>query len=586
MFSARARLIVTLAIIAAACDSGPSAPPAAVTLRIAPADTTLVAVGAAVQLKATGYDASGKAVGAGTTAWSSLAASVATVDAGGRVTAVAPGDATIVATNGQLSAQAHVAVRQLAATIALALPQTGPVRAFGAVGRASATVLDATGHPIAGAAVTWTSSDTAVATVTAAGGDVVARRNGVATIVAASDGLSASGVLTVDVRGSIRITVTTTGNARDANGYVLAVDSSSSVVRDTIILLSDLKEGVHPVSLGGVAAHCSVGGTDRQSAVVVPGATAQMAFAVRCLGRFAYPDAWGGVHYVDDVGTDRAITPSYGGGAILRWSPDGSRLLFQAGPFNESHIYVVRPDGTGLMQLTNGPGGEAAPAWSAAGDRIAFTAPGGAAYPNALYVMNADGSNVRKLLTAQFRVDNPRWLKDGRIVVAYTDPSAFGLAYVDAQTGVRQPIAATAGGYHPVVGPDGASIAFEKWIAGVQSVVVLAPGASAAVPISGGSGESSLMPEWFPDGKALLFLSTVAGHFHIFRAGVDGSAVTDLTKISTDDEFPAVSPDGHYILFQSLRNGSGGFSIYAMNADGSDLVQVVGPPSYSPAWRP
>jgi Tol biopolymer transport system component len=56
----------------------------------------------------------------------------------------------------------------------------------------------------------------------------------------------------------------------------------------------------------------------------------------------------GGVHLVYDVA----------------WSPDGTKLAFMAGPDDtNTHIYVVKHDGSGVAQVTNDPAPDHSPAW-------------------------------------------------------------------------------------------------------------------------------------------------------------------------------------------------------------------------------
>ena len=57
----------------------------------------------------------------------------------------------------------------------------------------------------------------------------------------------------------------------------------------------------------------------------------------------------------------------------------------------DSQIFLVRSDGTGLVQLTS-DGLNSEPTWSPDGTRIAFVRRAGGT--NQIYVMNADGSNV------------------------------------------------------------------------------------------------------------------------------------------------------------------------------------------------
>jgi TolB protein len=75
----------------------------------------------------------------------------------------------------------------------------------------------------------------------------------------------------------------------------------------------------------------------------------------------------------------------------LAWSPDGSRIAFSEFAGCCESIFVVNADGSGLRRLTSGLWEDHDPAWSPDGSRIVFTR------NSVLYVMNADGSEVRSL---------------------------------------------------------------------------------------------------------------------------------------------------------------------------------------------
>ena len=100
----------------------------------------------------------------------------------------------------------------------------------------------------------------------------------------------------------------------------------------------------------------------------------------------------------------KKITPWHlGVSAKLDWSPDGSKILIsspqQERPGTASNVFTIRPDGTGLTQLTHvtKPGvHDLADGFSPDGTKIIFarTVDDG---PFQVYVMNADGSAVRQL---------------------------------------------------------------------------------------------------------------------------------------------------------------------------------------------
>jgi Tol biopolymer transport system component len=91
----------------------------------------------------------------------------------------------------------------------------------------------------------------------------------------------------------------------------------------------------------------------------------------------------------------------------MAYSPDGSRVLFirEVKPYDHSgpmDVFVVRTDGSGLVRL-NPPGttsGLEAQSWSPDGRHVAFVAARGLWSwdgPNAVFVVDADGTNARRI---------------------------------------------------------------------------------------------------------------------------------------------------------------------------------------------
>jgi TolB protein len=111
----------------------------------------------------------------------------------------------------------------------------------------------------------------------------------------------------------------------------------------------------------------------------------------------------------------RQVTPwALGVDDRIDWSPDGSSILFSSAHDDAhgivSNIYTVRPDGTGLKQITHEQKGsrisDKADSWSPDGKQIMFVRDTGPT--SSLFVMNADGTGAKQL-THRLNVHGGSW---------------------------------------------------------------------------------------------------------------------------------------------------------------------------------
>jgi TolB protein len=89
-----------------------------------------------------------------------------------------------------------------------------------------------------------------------------------------------------------------------------------------------------------------------------------------------------------------------------------------------------------------------------------------------------------------------------------------------------------------------------------------------------------------PDGSRVVFQSNRSGVFQIYSMKTDGSDVRQLTDMPNDSYGPSYAPDGKLIAF---AHGSGGKSdIYIMASDGSAARQLTtdGLDNSHPHWSP
>jgi Tol biopolymer transport system component len=222
------------------------------------------------------------------------------------------------------------------------------------------------------------------------------------------------------------------------------------------------------------------------------------------------------------------------------WSPDGRRIFFSADTEDGagSNIFSVSKDGSGLIQLTKTVGHNTAPSVSPDGQKIAFMSTrDGEKYQ--LYVMNADGSNVKKLTTEpSVSFCNPVWSKDGRRIVYYSDKGdRKDQLWLMKADGTGQTRLTDGGGHNifPSFSPDGKRIIFSRradrdadrsYVDASYLFTINADG-SKLTPLA---EINSFFARFSPDGRKLAF---VAGKFPanaIFIARADGSKITKLSK--------------------------------------------------------
>ena len=173
------------------------AAPAVGSVTIAPSTGSL-SVAFTTTLTATVRDASGAVLTSVPVTWSSDKPLTAAVTQTGVVTGLLPGTATITASAGGKTGTATITVALAPVASVTVSPSTLTLRDRDGqrTGTLTATTKDALGNTLTGRVVTWTSSNTNIATVSTSG-VVTARSRGNATITATSEGKSGTAALVV-----------------------------------------------------------------------------------------------------------------------------------------------------------------------------------------------------------------------------------------------------------------------------------------------------------------------------------------------------------------------------------------------------
>lgn len=228
------------------------------------------------------------------------------------------------------------------------------------------------------------------------------------------------------------------------------------------------------------------------------------------------------------------------------WSPDGSQMAFESNRDDPSftEIYIIQVDSHYLTRLTADTGfADAQPAWSPLGTRIAFVSDRDSAGFD-IYLMNVDGTGVKRLTADSANSVQPAWSPDGAKIAFATDRDApEGEIYVMD----------TAGG----------------------NLVNLTHNPA-----------NDLTPAWSPDGSEIAFMSDRdSSAFGIFVMNAGGGNIRRLTPSTIPCGVPSWSHDGTRLAFECDAD------VYVVNADGTGLARITrtGNTQRSetqPRWKP
>ena len=115
--------------------------------------------------------------------------------------------------------------------------------------------------------------------------------------------------------------------------------------------------------------------------------------------RIAFSDCRGsdcGILIAGSLGGDGGTMIAKELGTNPAWSPDSSKIVYQADVDNIKQLFIVNADGSGKKQLTSGTAPHVGAAWSPDGSTIFYRSPQSGDW--GIWKMNADGSGQVKLI--------------------------------------------------------------------------------------------------------------------------------------------------------------------------------------------
>jgi TolB protein len=200
------------------------------------------------------------------------------------------------------------------------------------------------------------------------------------------------------------------------------------------------------------------------------------------------PDIY--VSYIYQGTPPEAPLKGIGHNYLAAWSPDGTRIAFTSNRDGNPELYVVNRDGSNLRRITSHPSVDITPTWSPAGNEIAFTSDRSGT-PQ-IYIVSADGLGSPRRVTTESYADRATWAPAPYNEIAYA-----------ARTGARYDI----------------------------KVFDVASGELRQITFGEGSNQS---PAYASNGRHLAFTSTRKGNVQVFTIGRDGRGLRQITTAGSN----------------------------------------------------
>ena len=254
-----------------------------------------------------------------------------------------------------------------------------------------------------------------------------------------------------------------------------------------------------------------------------------------------------------DGNNQQRLTINYAGDYDPAWSPDGTKIAFISDRDGNNEIYIMDADGSNQRNLTNNLADEYEPAWSPDCEKIAFISDREGNL--SIFIMNKDGSNQKRLTKNgvisedqnYIWLEAPAWSPDGtKIAFTSKKNGSYQIYVMDADGSNQRKLTRDPDwNFHPTWSSDGKKIAFVSRRDGNWEIYVMDADGSNQRRLTKSRG-GDFDPAWSPDRKKIAFVSYRDGILvdkilmsEIYVMNADGNNQQRITFNSANDFAPA-----------------------------------------------
>ncbi|HEX5369786.1 MAG TPA: hypothetical protein VFY10_10275 [Dehalococcoidia bacterium] len=255
-------------------------------------------------------------------------------------------------------------------------------------------------------------------------------------------------------------------------------------------------------------------------------------------------------------------------------------------------VYVMNADGSNVRPLLEEASDrQATPAWSPDGQSVVMSMGGGKdrTEPAHLWIFDLGTKSLRPLTNGSTYDDLPAWSPDGSTIVfvahdlplGSTPPTLYRIS-IDG-TGLTQLTDGRSAASQASWSPDSKQLVVTLGRGPAPQLFTLNADGTDLRPIGVDEG---VEPSWSHDGRTITF-TTARDIADLFSFDTQTHAVRQLTHELGFDAFVSWSPDDSQFLFISDRTGRQ--ELYVMRPDGSNVVNLSKPSGLSilrASWSP